>query len=73
VANWLDTTGLHDGFAIVRWQAIPQGMSSEGLMRGFRVVKLADVANLKGVARVTPQQRRAQLAKRATDWAKRLR
>ena len=73
VANWLDTTGLHNGFGIVRWQAIPAGMSGEGLMRGFSVVKLAEVAKLPGVARITPQQRRAQLAKRSEDWAHRLR
>lgn len=73
VANWLDTTGLHDGFAILRWQAIPPGMTNEGLFRGFRVMKLADVAKLQGVARVTPAQRQAQLAKRAVDWAHRLR
>ncbi len=73
VANWLDTTGLHDGFAIVRWQAVPAAMTNEGLMRGFRVIKLADVAKLPGVARVTPKQRQAQLAKRAAEWAYRLR
>ncbi len=73
VANWLDTTGLRDGFGIVRWQAVPAAMTNEGLMRGFRVIKLADVAKLRGVARVTPAQRRAQLEKRAADWARRLR
>ena len=73
VANWLDTAGLHDGFGIVRWQAIPPGMSGEGLMRGYTVVKLADLAKLAGVARVTPQQRRVQLARRSAEWAHRLR
>ncbi len=48
-------------------------MTNEGLMRGFRVIKLADVAKLPGVARVTPKQRQAQLAKRAAEWAYRLR
>ena len=73
VANWLDTTGLRDGFGIVRWQAVPASMTNEGLMRGFRVIKLADVAKLPGVARVTPKQRQAQLEKRAKEWANRLR
>lgn len=73
VANWLDTNGLRDGFGIVRWQAVPAEMTNAGLMRGYRVIKLADVAKLRGVARVTPAQRRAQLERRAREWANRLR
>lgn len=73
VANWLDTTGLHDGFGIVRWQATPAGATSAGLLRGFRVIKLADAAKLPGIARITPRQRQAQLGKRAAEWANRLR
>lgn len=73
VANWLDTTALRDGFGIVRWQAVPKQMKGDGLMRGYRVMKLADVATLRGVARVTPKQRQAQLERRAREWAMRLR
>ena len=42
VANWLDTTGLHDGFGIMRWQNIPPEMTSVGLIREYRVINLAD-------------------------------
>ncbi|MCB2059733.1 MAG: hypothetical protein R3E09_04095 [Novosphingobium sp.] len=72
VANWLDTTGLHDGFGIVRWQATPADETSEGLVRSFRIIKLADAARLPGIAKITPTQRQAQLEKRAREWAKRL-
>jgi hypothetical protein len=70
-ANWLDTAGLHDGFGIIRWQGTPKGMTNAGLLRSFRVAKLEEVAALPGVARVTPEERRAQLAKRAVDYAAR--
>jgi hypothetical protein len=73
VVNWLDTTGLHDGFGVIRWQATPAGATKDGLLRSFRVIKLADAAKLPGVARITPAGRQAQLAKRAAEWAHRLR
>jgi hypothetical protein len=68
VANWLDTTGLHDGFGIMRWQNIPPDMTSDGLIRGMRVIKLADVPKLQGVALISPAQRRAQLAARIAGY-----
>ncbi len=73
VANWLDTTGLNDGFAVIRWQAPPAGATKDGLVRSFKVIKLADAAKLPGIARTTPAKRRAQLAQRAAEWALRLR
>ncbi len=73
VANWLDTTGLRDGFGVIRWQGTPVGATKDGLLRSFRVIKLADAVNLPGVAKVTPRQRQAQLALRAQEWANRLR
>ncbi len=73
VANWLDTTGLDSGFAVIRWQAPPAGAAKDGLIRSFKVIKLADAAKLAGIARITPKQRQAQLARRAREWALRLR
>ena len=73
VANWLDTTGLRDGFGVIRWQGTPQGATKEGLLRSFRVIRLADAAALPGAARITPAQRAAQLERRATEWVNRLR
>jgi hypothetical protein len=73
VANWLDTGGLHDGFAVLRWQNLPQGTPGEGLLRDFRVIKLADAVKLPGIALSSPSDRKAQLSDRATSYANRTR
>ena len=46
IANWLDTAGLHQGLAIMRWQAVGKGTAKEKLVREFRVIKHADLAKL---------------------------
>lgn len=71
VANWLDSNGLHDGFAVLRWQNMPKDATGEGLIRDFRVIKLKDAGSLPGVAPITPQQRKAQLLKRAAGYGSR--
>jgi hypothetical protein len=73
VANWLDTTGLRDGFGVIRWQGTPAGATKDGLLRSFRVIKLADAIKLPGVALTTPARRQAQIARRAQEWVGRLR
>lgn len=73
VANWLDTTGLHEGFGIIRWQNVPPDATGDGLLRDFRVVALTDIANMPGLARVTPKERKARLAARAESYTSRLR
>lgn len=73
VANWLDTTGLRDGFGVIRWQGTPAGATRDGLVKSFRMIKLADAIKLPGVALTTPRQRQAQMARRAQEWALRLR
>jgi hypothetical protein len=73
VANWLDTTGLRDGFGVIRWQGTPTGATKDGLLRSFRVIKLADAIKLPGVALTTPARRQAQIARRAQEWVGRLR
>lgn len=72
VANWLDTSGLHDGFGIVRWQALPPGATGDGLLREFRVAQLGEIVGMD-LPRVTPEQRRQQLTARAWDYAARTR
>jgi len=71
VANWLDTAGLHQGLAIMRWQGVPKDMTNQGLVRDFRVIKHADLAKMPELARVTPGLRKATLAKRARGYANR--
>lgn len=73
VANWLDTNGLQDGFAVLRWQNLPPNAVGESLLRGFRVIKLADARTLPGIALVTPDQRKAQLEARAIGYTSRTR
>ncbi|WP_307874578.1 hypothetical protein [Frankia nepalensis] len=70
VANWLDTTGLDEGFGLIRWQAVPPDspVDPATLVRDFRVVSLADGDALRDLPRVTPEQRTAQLAARAEGY-----
>ena len=72
-ANWLDTAGLDDGLAIMRWQQVPPTMTKDGLIRDFRVSKLSELAGMKDLPRVTPQQRRARVAARAAAYNSRVR
>jgi len=71
VANWLDTAGLHQGLAIMRWQAVPKDLTNQGLVRDFRLIKHADLAKMPELARVTPAERKATLDKRARGYANR--
>lgn len=74
VHNWLDTAGLRVGTYCARWQALPEGVTSAGVVRAMQVVRLADLdaALPAGTVRVTPQQREAQIAQRRRDYARRL-
>lgn len=72
-ANWLDTAGLHDGYAVLRWQNFPTTSNGEGLVREFKVIKLADAAKIPGIATITPRARRAQVAERETTYTSRTR
>lgn len=71
VANWLDTVGLDAGIGIIRWQAVPPGATKDGLIRDFRIIKLADLAGISHIPRVTPEQRHAQIAARGPAYATR--
>ena len=70
VANWIDTAGLDEGFAVLRWQGLPPGATKDGLLREFKVVKLSELSSLP---KVSPAERRQQLAERADGYANRVR
>jgi hypothetical protein len=72
VANWIDTAGLSDGTALLRWEGSAPNVGDR-LIRGFRIVPLSAVAGLKGVARVSPGERQAQLASRLEGYQNRVR
>ncbi len=72
-ANWLDTAGLGDGYAVLRWQNLPSGANGGDLLRTFKVIRLADAAKVPGIATVTLQERRAQVGAREVSYTKRTR
>jgi len=70
VANWLDTTGLHEGTLFVRWQKLPEPLAPKAeAVRDVRVVKLAALD--PSLPRVTPAQRSTQLAARTAAYERR--
>jgi hypothetical protein len=73
VANWIDTAGLHHGYVLLRWESLPKG-GPKPEVRSFKVIKLAELSgpDYAGVPRVTPEQRREQLAQHAKGYANRL-
>ena len=69
-ANWLDTTGLHEGTLFVRWQKLPETLDAHA--QGVRSVRLVRAAELDpALPRLTPAERKAQLAERAAAYARR--
>jgi hypothetical protein len=69
-ANWLDTNGLHEGSLFVRWQKLPDNLAADAQgVREVRRVKLSDLPAT--LSRVTPEERRSQLAERAAAYARR--
>lgn len=73
IANWLDTAGLHDGFAVLRWQQVPAGTQGSTLIRDFKVVKQADIAAIPALPRIDAAQRKASLIARADAYSNRTR
>jgi hypothetical protein len=70
VANWLDTTGLHEGTIFVRWQKLPESLDAHAL--GIRSVALVKVKDLDPVLpRLSPEEREAQQEARATAYSRR--
>jgi hypothetical protein len=73
VANWIDTVGLRHGLVVLRWESMPKG-AVKPEVRSFKVIKAADLGgpDYAGLPRVTPVQRREQLAQHAKGYANRL-
>ena len=68
IHNWVDSAGLHNGIALLRWQSVPPGVDKDDLIPEFRVVKLSELDSL-ALPRVSPAQRREQMAARDAAYA----
>ncbi len=74
VYNWVDTSGLDEGFVMLRWQGLPKQASAAGEPGvQSRVVKRGalETALPPGMRRVTGVERKAQLTARANGFARR--
>jgi hypothetical protein len=74
VANWVDTSGLEEGFIMLRWQRLPRHPNADdepGVKS--QVVKWAELQSFlpPGLKRVSPEERRAGLAKRKAAFERR--
>lgn len=76
VYNWLDTSGLDQGIFAIRWQGVPEGVTSgENLVRDVNLVLLSRLGETisTGTQAVTPAARAQQLAQRKLSFERRLR
>ncbi|RAO74129.1 uncharacterized protein BHQ10_010141 [Talaromyces amestolkiae] len=75
VYNWVNTTGLHEGTIMARWQGLSTSSSADDTL-GIHVqlVSLSDLATVlpKETVYVTAEERAAQLADRVAGYAQRL-
>ncbi len=72
-ANWIDTDGLLEGILTLRMAEFPDGGPRPDLSARGRVVRLDRLdEEVPGLARVTPDERAAQLATRRTAYLRRL-
>jgi hypothetical protein len=69
IANWIDTSGLHEGWMLTRWQGVPADAAIDRLIREVRLVKLDAIPG--DIPRVDLHHRRAQIAERAIGFAMR--
>jgi hypothetical protein len=69
IANWIDTSGLHEGWMLTRWQGVPADAAIDRLIREVRLVKLDAIPG--DIPRVDLHHRRAQIAGRAIGFAMR--
>jgi hypothetical protein len=75
VANWLDTGGLHELYALHRWQGLPLTDTAEVPRIESRVVKLEELDSVlpAGVKRMTAREREQQLDRRRSAFQRRFR
>lgn len=73
VANWIDSDGLREGILTLRMAEFGEAGPRETLGARGRVVKLDRLdSEVPHLARVSPQQRAAQLAERRAGYLRRL-
>lgn len=74
VANWIDTGGQSEGWFMLRWQECPAATDAGRLLVHATTSRLSELDTLlgAGVARSDAVARRAQLARRSADWARRI-
>ncbi|KAE8166696.1 hypothetical protein BDV40DRAFT_314643 [Aspergillus tamarii] len=75
VYNWVNTTGLHEGTIMVRWQGLdPSSSSADSLSIDVQVVALSDLASVlpEGTRYVTVEERAEQLNKRTIAYSQRV-
>lgn len=70
VANWIDTTGLREGWLMLRWQNLPQGVEPETLVQEVRLVGLPELtaALPTGCPTVNLAQRRQEILDRISQF-----
>lgn len=74
VANWLDTSGLHEGGLLIRWQALPDVPDAVDLaIRGCGLVKLDALGSVvpHSSARISPREREQCKRERSRTYAHR--
>jgi hypothetical protein len=74
VHNWLDPNGLSETLFVARWQRLPREGGAGAPSIAAKLVKRQELETVlpADVARVSPQQRRAQLAERLAQYQLRL-
>ena len=72
VHNWLDTGGLHEIYALHRWQGLPRDAAAPPQITS-QVVRLKDLESAlpRGVRTVTAAERHLQLERRRREFARR--
>ncbi len=73
--NWLNTEGMHTGLFTVRWQGLPDGVTSAGsAILSIKIMKISDLKQklVPETKWVTPAERQKQEADRAASYALRL-
>lgn len=73
VANWINTAGLHEGWVMLRWQNVPDGVSAESLLEDCQLIKLSSLNEVldETVPRCTLTQRHTEIALRAPLYQRR--
>lgn len=74
VYNWLDASGMNDGVLLARWEQMTSDPDPTTAVKNVQRVKLSELDSVlpTNTKRVTPEQRREQLALRQAGYARRV-